>query len=161
MNANIVLDSFALVSFFHKEPGWEKVKEVFYGLSSGNQKAFLSIINWGEFYYIVKRRVGKRKAEESLALLEQLPVIITSVDDDLVREAAEIKADYPVSYADAFCIATARRSEAKILTNDPEFRKVEHLVTVVCSLRDKRIPDMSSAMLEVVRTQVADVTGRG
>ncbi len=94
MNANIVLDSFALVSFFHKEPGWEKVKEVFYGLSSAKQKALLSIINWGEFYYIVKRRVGKRKAEESIALLEQLPVTITPVDDELVKEAAEIKADY-------------------------------------------------------------------
>ena len=91
----------------------------------------LSIINWGEFYYIVKRRVGKRKAEESLALLEQLPASVAAVDDALVKEAAEIKADYPVSYADAFCIATARRSEAEILTNDPEFKTVEHLVTVI------------------------------
>ena len=131
MNANIVLYSFALVSFFHKEPGWEKVKEVFYGLSSAKQKALLSIINWGEFYYIVKRRVGKRKAEESIALLEQLPVTITPVDDALVKEAAEIKADYPVSYADAFCIATARRSKSEILTNDPEFKTVEHLVNVI------------------------------
>ena len=137
MNASIVLDSFALVSFFHKEPGWEKVKEVFYGLSSAKQKALLSIINWGEFYYIVKRRVGKRKAEESLALLEQLPVTITPVDDALVKEAAEIKADYPVSYADAFCIATARRSKSEILTNDPEFKAVEHLVAVIWLVEDQ------------------------
>lgn len=130
MNAKIVLDSFALVSFFHKEPGWEKVKEVFYALSSASQKALLSIINWGEFYYIVRRRVGERKAEETLALLEQLPVTIISVDDQLVKEAAVIKADYPVSYADAFCIAMAQRSKAEILTNDPEFESVQHLVTV-------------------------------
>ena len=130
MKANIVLDSFALVSFFHKEPGWEKVKEVFYLLTSENRQAILSIINWGEFYYIVKRRVGKDKANEALALLEQLPVSIQSVDNDLVKEAADIKADFAVSYADAFCIATARRSEAEILTNDPEFRSVQHLVKV-------------------------------
>ena len=131
MSANIVLDSFALVSFFHKEPGWEKVKEVFYRLSSENQQAILNVINWGEFYYIVKRRVGKTKAEETLALLEQLPVKIFSLDYDLVKEAADIKADHSVSYADAFCIATARRSEAEILTNDPEFKSVEHLVKVI------------------------------
>ena len=130
MNANIVLDSFALVSFFHKEPGWEKVKEVFYSLSSEKQRAVLSIINWGEFYYIVKRRVGKIKADETLALLDQLPVSILSVDDELVKEAADIKADFAVSYADAFCIATARRSEAEILTSDPEFKLVEHLVKI-------------------------------
>ena len=130
MNANIVLDSFALVSFFHKEPGWEKVKEVFYSLSSEKQRAVLSIINWGEFYYIVKRRVGKIKADETLALLDQLPVSVLSVDDELVKEAADIKADFAVSYADAFCIATARRSEAEILTSDPEFKLVEHLVKI-------------------------------
>jgi predicted nucleic acid-binding protein len=130
MKANIVLDSFALVSFFHKEPGWEKVKEVFYLLTSENRQAILSIINWGEFYYIVKRRVGKDRANETLALLQQLPVSIQSVDNDLVREAADIKADFAVSYADAFCIATARRSDAEILTNDPEFKSVQHLVKV-------------------------------
>lgn len=73
---------------------------------------------------------GKHKAEKTLALLEQLPVAILSVDDQLVKEAAEIKADYPVSYADAFCIATAQHSKAEILTNDPEFKSVQHLVTV-------------------------------
>jgi predicted nucleic acid-binding protein len=131
MNGTIVLDSFALVSFFHKELGWEKMQKVFYELSSSRQKALLSLINWGEFYYIIKRKVGKRKAEEALALLEQLPVTILSVDEKLVKEAAEIKSDYAVSYADAFCIATAQRSNGQIFTNDPEFKLVKHLVTVI------------------------------
>ena len=131
MNGTIVLDSFALVSFFHKEPGWEKMKKAFYELSSSEQKALLSLINWGEFYYIIKRKVGKRKAEEALVLLEQLPVTILPVDEKLVKEAAEIKSGYAVSYADAFCIATAQRSNGLIFTNDPEFRLVEHLVTVI------------------------------
>ena len=131
MNGTIVLDSFALVSFFHKEPGWEKMERAFYELSSSGQKALLSLINWGEFYYIIKRKVGKRKAEESLVLLEQLPVTILSVDEKLVKEAAEIKSGYAVSYADAFCIATAQRSNGQILTNDPKFKLVKDIVTIV------------------------------
>lgn len=126
-----VLDSFALVSFFHKEPGWKKINALFYELSSSGDKAFLNIINWGECYYIIKRRVGKRKAEEALSLLEQLPVEIHPVDAKLVKEAAEIKSEYPVSYADGFCIATARRTDGQIFTNDQEFKAVQHLVTVV------------------------------
>ena len=131
MNGAIVLDSFALVSFFHKEPGWERMQKTFYGLSSSGNNALLSVINWGEFYYIIKRKVGKRKAEEALILLEQLPVTILSVDEKLVKEAAEIKSDYAVSYADAFCIATAQRSNGQIITNDPEFKLVKHLVDVI------------------------------
>ena len=75
--------------------------------------------------------MGKRKAEEALVLLKQLPVKILSVDDTLVKEAAEIKSEYPVSYADAFCIATAQRSDGRILTNDPEFNSVQHLVPII------------------------------
>ena len=107
------------------------MERAFYELSSSGQKALLSLINWGEFYYIIKRKVGKRKAEESLVLLEQLPVTILSVDEKLVKEAAEIKSGYAVSYADAFCIATAQRSNGQILTNDPKFKLVKDIVTIV------------------------------
>ena len=130
MSDPIVLDSFALVCFLHKEPGWDKMKAVFYDLSSSEQKAFLSAINWGEFYYIVKRRVGKDKAEEALALVEQLPITIVPADNESVKEAAEIKSDFPVSFADTFCIALAQRLNGEILTNDPEYESVQHLVNV-------------------------------
>jgi uncharacterized protein len=37
--------------------------------------------------------------------------------------------EYPF-YADAFCVATAKRLNARILTSDPEFKAVEKLVPV-------------------------------
>ena len=126
----VVLDSFALVSLFHREPGWEKVRDVLRDLDAKGDKVRLCLINWGEFYYVLKRRVGRRKAEEALLLLAQLPVEVEPVDQGLVKEAAEIKADYPVSYADAFCIATALRSDAYVMTSDPEFKAVQHLLTI-------------------------------
>jgi uncharacterized protein len=126
----IILDSFVLLSFFHKEPGWEQIKSLLSDLSQEGEKALLSRINWGEFYYILHRRVGREKTQEALALLEQLPVDILSVDDRLVREAAEIKAQYPIAYADAFCAALAQRMNGRILTGDPEFKEVERLVPI-------------------------------
>jgi|Deesub1362A_J573_1020465.scaffolds.fasta_scaffold00520_3 ribonuclease VapC len=130
-NPKVILDSFALVSLFHREEGWEQVQRILRQISATGEKALLCRINWGEFYYIVRRRVGKRKAEEALALLEQLPVEILSVDDDLVKEAAEIKADHAVAYADAFCIAVAMRVKGRIITNDPEFRAVQDRVCIL------------------------------
>jgi predicted nucleic acid-binding protein len=139
----VVLDSFALVSLFHKEPGWERVESVLRQLSASGKRALLSRINWGEFYYIIKRRVGRRKTDEAIALLEQLPIEMLSVDDQLVREAAEIKADYPVSYADAFCIATAKRAGAHILTNDPEFEAVQHIAPIIWLTGKEVVTDSS------------------
>jgi len=63
-------------------------------------------------------------------LLDRLPISIHSADDLLVKEAAVIKADYPVSYADAFCIATAQRVDGRIVTGDPEFESVQRIVPV-------------------------------
>lgn len=130
MSEKLVLDSFALVSLFHKEPGWEKVRAALYERQRAGTKTYLNWVNWGEFYYIVKRKVGATKAAEALHLLEQLPIELVAVDLSLVREAAEIKSEHAVSYADAFCIATARRLSATVLTSDPEFHSVEHLITI-------------------------------
>lgn len=130
MSGKLVLDSFALVSLFHKEPGWEKVRASLYEQQRAGTKAYLNWVNWGEFYYIVKRKVGATKAVEALHLLEQLPIELVPLDLQLVREAAEIKSEHAVSYADAFCIATARRLSGTVLTSDPEFHAVEHLITV-------------------------------
>ena len=99
-------------------------------LSRKGEKAILSRINWGEFYYILQRRVGREKTLEALALLDQLPVNILPVDDLLVREAAEIKAGYPIDYADAFCAALAQRHQGEVLTGDPEFKAIEKLIAV-------------------------------
>jgi predicted nucleic acid-binding protein len=130
MKQPVILDSFALVSLFHREPGWEQVRSALRELSLAGENALLCRMNWGEFYYIVRRRVGRQKAEEALILLEQLPVEILPLDDHLVKEAAEIQAENPVAYADAFCIATAKRVNGQILTSDPEFKEVEGIVSV-------------------------------
>jgi len=130
VSEKLVLDSFALVSLFHREPGWQVVQKALYDQDKSRTRAVLNWINWGEFYYIVKRRVGAAKTMDALRLLEQLPIDLFPVDQPLVRAAAEIKSEHALSYADAFCIATAQRLDATVLTNDPEFESVENLIKI-------------------------------
>jgi ribonuclease VapC len=56
--------------------------------------------------------------------------MIVLPDRELIWKAAEIKAEYAISYADCFAVATAIRHNATILTGDPEFKKTEKLVKV-------------------------------
>lgn len=130
MSEKLVVDSFALVCLFNREPGWEVVQRALYEQEKAGTKALLNRIHWGEFYYVVRRRVGSKKADDALHLLEQLPIEMVEVDPPLVRSAAEIKSENAVSYADAFCVATAMRFGAAVLTSDPEFKAVEGQVTV-------------------------------
>ena len=130
MSERVVLDSFALVSLFHREPGWQAVQKTLYDQEKARTRAVLNWINWGEFYYIVKRRVGPAKAIDALHLLEQLPIELFPIDQALVRAAAEIKSEHTLSCADAFCAATAQRLKATVLTNDPEFKSIERLIKI-------------------------------
>jgi len=130
VSEKLVLDSFALVSLYHREPGWQVVQRALYDQEKARSRAILSWINWGEFYYIAKRRVGHAKTMDALRLLEQLPIDLFPVDEPLVQAAAEIKSEHALSYADAFCVATAQRLDATVLTGDPEFESVERLIKI-------------------------------
>ena len=49
----------------------------------------------------------------------------------MIMEAAKIKGQYPVSYADAFAITTAIQNKATVVTADPEYKAVSKLVKIL------------------------------
>lgn len=125
-----ILDSHALLQYFQNEPGSAKVEQILEHCAKVHKKALLTLINWGELYYIVKRKFGDERLQMVLQHLEQLPIQIIPIDTELVRNASEIKAKYPLSYADAFCVAAAKQHKGTILTGDPEFHSVENIVSL-------------------------------
>ena len=90
----------------------------------------ICVINLGEIIYMTKRRFGDRKKLEILGRIHQLGFKILPVPESLVYKAAEFKAEYSISYADCFALACALERTAIVVTGDPEFKKVGHLVTI-------------------------------
>ena len=130
MTKNILFDSFAILKYYQDETGAENVENLLRSAQSDLLKAFMSEINLGEVYYLTIRRIGLESAKENLERLLNLPIIIISPSSELIMRAAEVKAEYAISYADCFAVATAKQLSASIITGDPEFKKVEHLVSV-------------------------------
>jgi ribonuclease VapC len=88
-------------------------------------------INVGETYYILARERGRERAEYFLnIILPSLPITVLGNSLQEVIQAAVIKSEYPISYADAFVVATAQREGATIITGDPDFKQVEDLVKI-------------------------------
>ncbi len=88
-------------------------------------------INIGETFYILARERGLDKAEYFInAILPNLPIIKIGNAFSEVMEAAKIRAQYPISYADCFAVATAIREKAVIITGDPDFKHVEKIVEI-------------------------------
>lgn len=130
MTGPYVFDSYAVLKLFQKEEGYSSVADLLRRIRSAGERALMSVINYGEIIYIVKRTFGDQKKIECLAAIERLGIEILSVPNELVFRAAEYKADFSISYADCFALASAVERKALLVTGDPEFKKVEHLVEI-------------------------------
>ena len=126
-----VFDSHALLKLFQKEAGYEKVVRVFEESIRRKRTKYINAMNLGEIVYATKREFGDQKKLEVLANIERLNLTVLPVPNSLIFQAAEYKAEYSISYADCFVFASALEHEATIVTGDPEFKKVEHLVDII------------------------------
>jgi len=125
-----VLDSYAMLAYLNGEPGMPRIRQVLDSAGRGECRAAMSLINLGEVLYITEREVSLVQAQAALAAVEQLPLDILPASREAVLAAAHIKANYRLSYADAFAAAAAQELAGTILTGDPEFTQVEGMVQV-------------------------------
>ena len=131
MRPKIVLDSFALLAYLNKEDGFEKVRKILAKAQEAGDCVLMNEITIGETFYILYRERGPEKAEYFLdTILAGLPVEMVGNSLENVIDAARIKAQYPLSFADCFAAATAQREKAALVTGDPEFSNIEHMVKI-------------------------------
>src|SRR5437762_10981566 len=116
-----VADSWALLAMLRGEqPAAGLMRRYLRRTIAGNLQLLVNVINLGEVYYRIAHAAGEDRADAEIRNLRELPIEIVPARDSLVFEAARIKARHPLSYADAFAVATARIAGAPLLTGDPE-----------------------------------------
>jgi len=130
MTSRYLFDSHALLAFFQGEKGTEVVAKILRRALKQRLDRLICVINLGEIIYMTKRRFGDNKKVEILGRVHQLGFKILPAPEALVYKAAELKADYPISYADCFALACALEQSAILVTGDPEFKKVAHLIII-------------------------------
>lgn len=126
-----MLDSYALLAYFEGEAGGRVVRALLERAARGEVQLRVSAINFGELAYLTERRRGLPALHQTLAVLDRLPVHLVDVDRERALAAAEVKARFPLSYADAFAVSLAQEMDAVVVTGDPEFHKAEELVEVL------------------------------
>lgn len=120
-----VLDSFALLAYFKDEPSSDQIEKLFETARRGKCHLYLCVVNLGEVMYIVERDKGRSKAQDTLAMIDELPIEVIYVDQELTLAAAHLKADCPIAYADCFAAALSQLKDAILVTGDPEFSKLK------------------------------------
>jgi predicted nucleic acid-binding protein len=123
--ANFVLDSYSLLAFFRDEPGANAVEKLLNEAAEDKHELYITVVNVGEVYYMSCRKDNVSKANQVWEAMGKFPLHFVEIGMDLSLTAAKIKANYKLSYADAFAAALTIQKKATLVTGDNEFEALE------------------------------------
>jgi len=111
----VVLDAWSLYRFLIDEGATAEQVAVLLD----EERPVMSWINLGEVFYVLRRQFGDEEASSAIRDLRR-EITCELPDDARILDAARIKAEHRLSYADAFAAATAMGHDAELWTSDPE-----------------------------------------
>jgi predicted nucleic acid-binding protein len=123
-----VLDSWAILEWINaRQPAGKLVADVLALAEAGKIRLLMSAINMGEIYYFLRKHHSVELAQDWRSLSQTLPVTMEVPSMSDIWDAAALKGQFPISYADAFAAALAQKHACALITGDREFRSVKNL----------------------------------
>ena len=123
-----ILDASALYRYLTDEPGAEIVANLLKEASAADSPVIMSVVNWGEVYYTLVKRIGLAKAEKLLRdVLERVPLSLIGISQSDAERAARLKAQYNLPYADAFAAALTTAPHVLVTADVEHFSRVPKL----------------------------------
>ena len=130
MPAAPVLDSFALLALFRDEPGGESVSRILERAGQRDQPVHMTEVSYAEVQYIIRRKDGDAAWALVANELKTAPIEFHPATRRLADLAADFRARYKMSLADAFAAALAKEKKTELLTGDPEFKALEKEIKI-------------------------------
>ena len=128
MRELVLLDTSALLALRDDEPGAQRVAALLVDSAKGPAHSCLAcFMSRMEVLYRVWKDEGERSGRLAHEQLLALPIRWVEASDALLMRAAELKAGFALSVADAWIAAAADLEGARLLHKDPEFRAIPQL----------------------------------
>jgi len=118
------------MTYLEKEPGYEKIKDLFVKAAESGRPLLMSTVNWGEVFYVLIRDHGIEEAERIQKIIETFPIEFVPAELIVTKQAAWYKVAKKLPYADCFVAALAKIHKGEIVTGDKEFKAVENEIKI-------------------------------
>ena len=119
-----VLDSFALIAYLRDEAGAEAMENLLVAAGRKDSPLHMSDVNYAEVKYSILRKDGAEAWTAAANVLQGLPIDFHGTNRVVADMAADFKARFKISLADAFAAALAKEKKAQLVTGDPEFKSL-------------------------------------
>lgn len=127
----IVLDTKPLIKLFAQEEGWDAVQKILSRVEAGDLEAAISVVTLTEIYYKYMKEKRADLAEDRTNQFRYAVYLKKLlIDEEVAVKAGDFKGKYNISIADAFIAATAYLEEAVIISDDPDFEKIQEIKTL-------------------------------
>ncbi len=128
--AAAVLDSHALLAFFRGEEGAAHVKDLLHKAASADRPLQMTEVNYAEVKYTLLKKDGSDEWNRAADILTSLPIEFHPATRQLADLAADYKARFKMSLADAFAAALAKERKTELVTGDQEFKPLEKEIKI-------------------------------
>lgn len=120
-----LLDTSALLTLRDDEAGADVVADLLQDTQSNT--CYACFMTQMEILYRVWKDEGEQAGKLAYEQCMALPIQWVLTTDELLQKAAEMKACYPISLADAWIAAAAILTDATLVHKDPEFENLSSL----------------------------------
>ncbi len=120
----VLIDSWAWVEFFAGSKTGESIKTY---VMDENQEIIISSINLAEIYRLALDRFDEKAAEKRRRAMIARCYLVP-VDEEIAIMGARFRHERDWGLGDALIYATAIREGAKVLTGDPHFKGLDHVI---------------------------------
>ena len=121
-----LLDTSAFLTLRTNEAGAEQVADLLHQTQAGKVQCFACFMTQMELFYRVWKDKGELEGWLAYEQCQSLPVTWVHEEKALLEKAAELKATYPISIADAWIAASAILQGATLVHKDPEFEALDY-----------------------------------
>jgi len=121
-----VFDAAALFVFLENTSAAAKVSELIKEANHRRAEILMSAVNYGEAYGSVLRVRGLDRARAIMSAVRALPIVLMDATPLRAIQAADLKLNYRMYYADSFAAALAIEHKATLVTSDSDFKKLGH-----------------------------------
>ncbi len=128
--APVVLDSFAFVTWFRDEQWAAFVETLLTKPPATDRPVPMIELSYAEVKYTLIGKDAPKVWAATAQVLAGLPVEFYPVTRQLADLAADYKAAYKMSMADAFVAALAKVKGAKLVTGDTDFNVLEKEIKI-------------------------------
>ena len=126
-----VLDSWSIFAYLEDEPSGQKIADIIASAHEEEIPVCMAVINAGEVWFIIAREISEEEANSSINQLRELRIQFKDIDWDLTQEAAKIKSQHKMSFADCYAGALAKSINADLVTGDNEFKAIEATASIL------------------------------